>query len=98
MLRIGHQQAEKDFVVPMKDAKRLGTYSFNATVENGDTAVFQMSFLGNGATVDSMNLFKLISSTESKAYNYSEQGEKSAGSWWIAPLSDPLILLPRQLL
>ena len=87
--RIGHQQAEKDFVVPMKDAKRLGTYSFNATVENGDTAVFQMSFLGNGATVDSMNLFKLISSTESKAYNYSEQGEKSAGSWWIAPLSDP---------
>ena len=73
----------------MKDAQRLGTYSFNATVDGGDTAVFQMSFLGNGATVESMNLFRLVSSTESEEYTYSEQGEKTDGSWWIAPLSDP---------
>ena len=86
---IDNKQAEKDYIVPMKDAQRLGTYSFNATVDGGDTAVFQMSFLGNGATVESMNLFRLVSSTESEEYTYSEQGEKTDGSWWIAPLSDP---------
>ena len=87
--RIGNEQAEKDYVVPVKDAKRLGTYSFHATVESGDTAVFQTSFLGNGGTVESMRLFKLVSATESKAYNYSEQREMTAGNWWIAPLTDP---------
>lgn len=87
--RIDNKQSEKNYVVPVKNAKRFGTYSFNATVENGDTAVFQMSFLGNGAAVDSMSLVKLINSTSSKAYTYSEQGEMLSGSWWIAPLSDP---------
>ena len=74
----------------MKDAKRLGTYGFEATVENGDTAVFQMSFLGNGGTVEGMKLFKLVNETQSHEYIYSESREMDNGNWWIAPLSDPV--------
>ena len=87
---IDNEQAEKTYVVPMKDAKRLGTYGFDATVENGDTAVFQMSFLGNGGTVEGMKLFKLVSGTESREYTYSDTREMANGNWWIAPLSDPV--------
>ena len=86
---IDNEQAEKTYAVPMKDAKRYGTYSFEATVENGDTAVFQMGFLGNGDTVGGMKLFKMLSDTDSKEYVYSEQREMTAGAWWITPLSDP---------
>ena len=87
---IPNEDAEKAYVVPMKDAKRLGTYGFEATVENGDTAVFQMSFLGNGGTVEGMKLFKLVSGTESREYTYSDTREMANGNWWIAPLSDPV--------
>lgn len=87
---IPNEDAEKAYVVPMKDAKRLGTYGFEATVENGDTAVFQMSFLGNGGTVEGMKLFKLVNETQSHEYIYSESREMDNGNWWIAPLSDPV--------
>lgn len=86
---IDNEQAEKNYAVPMKDAHRYGTYSFEATVENGDTAVFQMSFLGNGDTAGSMKLFKLLSDTASLEYEYSASGEMKDGAWWIAPLADP---------
>ena len=91
--QIDHATAEKRYGAIGAGENRLGTIGFSAKVTEGKSGVFQLSFLGNGATAGDFKLYKLHETTVD-LYQYgkpaAEDMAASSGRWWIADLASPL--------
>ncbi len=72
--------------------KTIGAYSINASVQGAGIPLFQMDVLGNGGLVRDMRLYRVDASGLSP-FAYSVSGQTQAGSFWIAPLSEPIRML-----
>ena len=89
---IDNATADKDYAPLPKGSKRLGTFAFTAETTAGKSAVFQMNFLGNGATVGELSLHKLYANkTAPYAYGKPSADElpTASGMWWVADIKAP---------
>ena len=74
--------------------KTLGAYAFTADVRDGDLAVFQMRFLGNGGPARDMTLLDGGSGIAgTRPLHYSSEAVMADGNWWIASLDAPMLPL-----
>ena len=93
---IDHATADEKYASLPKGNKRLGTFEFTAEIKGGTSAVFQMNFLGNGASIDTLSLYKLHDNTV-VPYAYgrpsAEEMKTASGKWWIADIDDPTVEL-----
>lgn len=91
--KIATAEAEKNYGAIGKGENRLGTVEFTANVTEGKSGVFQMSFLGNGATAGEFKLYKLHANA-TDLYTYGKPAaadmDSASGHWWIADLAAPL--------
>lgn len=93
---IDHATAEEEYASLPKGSKRLGTFEFTAEIAGGANAIFQMNFLGNGASVSELGLYKLHA-TKVVPYAYgrpsTDEMKTASGKWWIADIDDPTVAL-----
>lgn len=93
---IDHATAEEEYASLPKGSNRLGTFEFTAEIKGGSSAIFQMNFLGNGASVSELGLYKLHA-TKVVPYAYgrpsTDEMKTSSGKWWIADIDDPTVAL-----
>ena len=93
---IDNETADKRYAPLEANEKRFGTYSFTAKVAADSSAIFQMSFLGNGEAVSSFKLYKL-NGNQKKAYEYgrpdADAMPSASGKWWIADFTNPTVPL-----
>ncbi|WP_303237857.1 amidohydrolase [uncultured Bilophila sp.] len=93
---IDHATAEEEYASLPKGSKRLGTFEFTAEIAGGVNAIFQMNFLGNGASVSELGLYKLHA-TKVVPYAYgrpsTDEMKTASGKWWIADIDDPTVAL-----
>lgn len=84
--------AEKKYASLPKGSNRFGTFSFTCEAPAGKSAVFQMNFLGNNATVSEFSLYKL-SENRAATYTYgmpsNDELPVASGKWWIADIDAP---------
>ncbi len=94
---ISRDEAEKNYGAIDAGDNRLGTMSFTANVTEGKSGVFQMTFLGNGMSVDSYKLYKLHAN-ESVKYEYGkpsvEEMASASGRWWVMEMDTLALLAP----
>lgn len=105
---ISYSQPRFDTTAAMSDVRplqaktaagvSLGAYTFSASVPQQESTIFQMAFLGNGASLEALSLYGM-SGDKATAYTYQEPSAgdmtQVSGQWWVATLDDPATALPR---
>lgn len=93
---ISHADAEKNYASLNEGEKRFGTVSFTAAVDQGASAVFQMTLLGNGDKLSNLKLYKITDTKKIEyAYGRPDAGSigSSTGQWWVADFENPAAAL-----